>query len=244
MTIIRNVADERRKTANGDDKNYYDTVINQIDSLNTKLVPSIYVSSFCESGDELALWRGYCPHSSGYALGYNWNQDMDQQSVIAKCIYDDEQIVRCIEEELDKYLRMDTRETRKKYSNTNVPKNLPEYAWRSIAFVERMYYFSSAFKNKSFKEEREWRLIIIHPTYDLSKEKYRTGETMIIPYIEHSMLNNGELNIDEIVIEPTNHPIHAAHAIERYIVRFGTDGSQTKVNCNKVSLSKIPYRKV
>jgi hypothetical protein len=94
-------------------------------------------------------------------------------------------------------------------------------------------------KHPSFKEEKEWRLIspLINSFND--NVKFRTGKSMIIPYIEFSLADeNNKIDFEEIIIGPTPHLELSKMSTQLLLVKSGFDENDSK----KVKISKIPYR--
>ena len=59
------------------------SLINRFTFLN-----QVYTISFCENGDDLNLWRGYCPKEGGIAIGFNKDTVFPSNNVLLnKCNY-------------------------------------------------------------------------------------------------------------------------------------------------------------
>lgn len=244
MSVVRDVLKDRLTGASIEDKPYYEAVLKHLDLIDKLVVPSTYVSSFCEAEDELSLWRGYCPHNAGYAFGFDWGKDTDELSIITRCVYDDELKRGIVEEQLDLHSRSDATEVRQRYANSKVPKTLSDAEWRAIEFTEMFYILAPSFKHSSFKQEREWRLVVMQPLDFKQPEKFRSSDMMLIPYIEHSLLSRGVLQVEKIVVGPTAHPSAAAHAVERFLKSWAREERPFQIQCERVKLSGVPYRRV
>ena len=244
MSIVREVIEGRFPGANAADRPYYEAVLKNLDRMNKLVATNTYVSSFCEAEDELSLWRGYCPHNAGYAFGFDWRQDTDETSIITRCVYDNELKRGIVEEQLDTHSRSDVTEVRQRYANSKVPNTLSVAEWRAIAFTEMFYTLAPSFKHSSFKEEREWRLVVMQPSEFRQSERFRPSDTMLIPYLEHSLLFRRVLQVDKIVVGPTSHPYAAGHAIERFLHSWLREERPFQIQCKAVQLSRVPYRRV
>jgi len=244
MSIVRDVLADRLPGASVKDKPYYQAVLKHLDMIDKRVATNTYVSSFCEADDELSLWRGYCPHNSGYAFGFDWGKDTDETSVITRCVYDDELKRGIVEEQLDLYSQSDAIKVRQRYANSKVPKTLSDAEWRAIEFTETFYILAPSFKHSSFKEEREWRLAVMRPPDSKQPEKFRPSDTMLIPYVEHSLLSRGVLQVDKIVVGPTAHPFAAGHAVERFLKSWAREERPFQIQCEVLKLSGVPYRRV
>lgn len=127
---------------------------------------SIFVTCLCESGDLLSQWRGYAGAGYGYSLGFNTSplEKMASNSgfILGKCIYDpilQEEIIR---QTIDRIL--------------NDPNQEPTVHRFAIALK-----YGAFFKNASFSEEQEWRLIFFSPDKP-APIQFRKGKSMIIPH--------------------------------------------------------------
>lgn len=139
----------------------------------------VCIFSFSEKEDLLSQWRAYCP-KGGVSIGFSGdrikknkgdacNQDgtcVDNyndyilEAYIYKCIYEPEEQKKKINELFDFLLKH------------------TEFSLGGL-FSKMIQTFSYSFKHKSFKEEREWRLVYL-PEKD--KHKYRLKDSIPIPY--------------------------------------------------------------
>jgi hypothetical protein len=88
-------------------------------------------------------------------------------------------------------------------------------------------------KHPSFFEEREWRLIRIG---SLTKFRFRTGRSHLVPYIELPIgAGFGEGLIKEIVIGPSPHPHLDKSALEWFLNEQGAAGTSVRA-------SNVPFR--
>ena len=191
--IGANVSDNYKKTA--------------LDNFRSWIAPQnnqqyqAYVCSFSEDWNSLSQWRSYCKAGDGYAIGFYTkalNELAPSQgfSSLARCLYDElpqkTLIQSLLTTELDQ-LRPDTD-----------PKQF------GVSCLWRFLQIAPLIKNKGFEEEREWRLIAAlrpNPPPGLS---FRSGKSMLIPYIKFSLtatLNAGkaDLPVREVVIGPSPH---------------------------------------
>jgi hypothetical protein len=103
--------------------------------------------------------------------------------------------------------------------------------------LENAMHMALGFKNKSFKEEVEWRLISPHPKNGL---KYRRGQAGVIPYSE---IPFDRRCVAEIWLGPTLDHKMAQRTWESYLEQeYGSDhAGDPRV---PVHASKIPLRSV
>jgi hypothetical protein len=60
---------ERRDSSKSTEESIYLSEI--IDLANTRRLPSDFVASFSEEGDDLSQWRSYCPGEAGFSIGFS-----------------------------------------------------------------------------------------------------------------------------------------------------------------------------
>src|SRR5271157_3885449 len=101
-------------------------------------------------------------------------------------------------------------------------------------FYEELVKISSYIKDKSFRCEKECRIIYHREPKEV---KYREGKSMIVPYIEFPFIDGGLFPIGEIIVGPTPHPELSKLSIE-YIL------NTKKYEDVEVVISEIPYRTV
>jgi hypothetical protein len=194
---------------------------------------NIFAVCFCEDGDLLSQWRGYSGSSHGYSIAFDSESLMHVANLenfqIGRCIYDSETqwnvihegIVHCIENEVE---------------------------WSSTArrwgfhgpLAEILFKCGGFFKDASFKEEQEWR--IISPTILFNDERlgFRTGKSTIVPYYRLSILCEGVLPIRHVIVGPCPHMELARSAVTALMM---SSGDRRPLDRLEVALpSKIPFR--
>jgi len=199
---------------------------------------NVCVCSFSEESDSLSQWRAY-GGSSGFALGFsgevleaatqrlNWH--------LAPCIYEpDEQraLVRALVEEMveenlsGEPLGADPEEDDfLKRLGGNLRADLNKYAL--------------ILKDRSFKEEREWR-IISRPVF-CKRLDYREGRSLLVPYYKLPLCEGDQkLRLHEIVVGPTRDAERSKSSVtsllvSRRVVMQGIAGTN-------VRMSQVPYR--
>jgi hypothetical protein len=134
---------------------------------------NIFAICFCAKGDLLSQWRGYAS-GHGYALGFDTDALMQiadrAQFSLGRCIYDravqlsivDEAIERCLQQALP------------------FPS---EQRWGSHGpLADLLFRYGVFFKDASFREEDEWRLVSPTIYYHDENLNFRKGRSMITPY--------------------------------------------------------------
>ena len=191
---------------------------------------NIFAACFCKDGDLLSQWRGYAEAAGGCSIGFNSHALNEVASrddfTLAKCIYDTatqraivtEAIQHCVQEELAGSAQW----------GQHGP--LADILFRCGAF----------FKDSSFAEEHEWRLV--SPTIDFRHDRlsFRTGRSMITPYYKLPIRHDGQLPISHVIVGPCPHPDLAKSAVTALLMQRGLHGPLQGQQI--VVGSKIPFR--
>jgi len=192
------------------------------------LSSNFFLVSFCENGDLLSQWRGYSPNSDGISLRFNLQVIRTLPQVnLYKVIYDKEQQI-IITNLLFKLLN-DLME----YLEKTRTRSFLRYftLWISI-FTTTILLF----KDDSFSEEKEWRLIYNYDVVGNKKNiEYRIKNNYILPYIKIEKLNLINL-ISGITIGPSSN-----NQIIKESIKYFLD--MNNYDYLNIDFSKIPYRR-
>ena len=133
-----------------------------------------YVISFSEKKDDLNMWRAYGDNASGICIEFNSctlfetlieNHEKIKSMKWRKCIYDKQEQKDKIQSLLDS----------EKGSND----------LNSKSRFEKLLDFSTYFKDESFKDEHEWRIVVeLNTGENREAIKVRTGKNDFVPYYE------------------------------------------------------------
>jgi hypothetical protein len=193
---------------------------------------NIFALCFCENGDLLSQWRGYAGGSHGYSLGFD-SQKLKQVAsrkdfILGKCIYDvniqnyivNEAIELCVQDQL------------------SFP---PRMSWgRHGPLAEILFRCGAFFKNQSFAEEQEWRLVSPTTTFRDDQLAFRTGRLMITPYYALPIACEGILPLRHVVVGPCPHMDLAKSAVTSLLMQHGLLGA---LQGQQIAIgSKIPFR--
>jgi hypothetical protein len=233
--IIKNVIAKRNKGARGDTKKFYEAFhANEGMFSQTRF----FVTSLTENGNLLSQWRGYTPKGNGFSLGFSIRKLKEAlgkrgEFSLVRCIYkqieQEELVNRAIDLAIEEWKHRG--EPAQKIENASKIGIYPPVTLRVICS-----FMAPIFKNNTFSEEKEWRLVLTqnNPT----KVKFRSGESTITPYIEVNLLADPDkpdaMPLSEVIIGPTPHPGLAKAAVQTLL-----DSQCLRAS---VRLSNIPFR--
>ena len=184
---------------------------------------NIFAACFCESPDLLSQWRGYSQGSYGYAIGFRKQYITEiaqrQDFVFAKCIYS-----RVLQATIaDEIVQMSIDK-----DNVLDKEILQTTLSRCGAF----------FKDPSFSEEQEWRLVAYSESND--DVHVRPGKSSLLPYYEIPMTRRDAAFIDSVRIGPCPHPELAEAAVRKLLMRRNVM-SESNLRTNVIR-STVPFR--
>jgi Protein of unknown function (DUF2971) len=193
---------------------------------------NIFAACFCEGRDLLSQWRGYSGESQGYATGFDVPVLEDVAAKyrfrLGSCIYDrhlqsvivQEAIEHCLEDELA------------------VPQR-SQWSFRG-PMARLLFQYGVFFKEPSFAEEAEWRLVSAPVMYHQDELGFRAGRSMITPFFKLPVALDGTLPISRVTVGPCPHMELATSAVTMLLMRNGIKapalGQQVAIP------SQIPYR--
>jgi hypothetical protein len=194
---------------------------------------AIYVACFSEISDSLSQWRGYCPPSFGYRIGFDRVKldtvAEEQGFELKKCVYDRDEQTQTVSKWASKTIEAletgcPTNEDPDEYTYANSGMFLPNF----VAFAPYM-------KDPSFIDEREWRLVG-RVRGDDNRVTLRPGRSLLVPYVPITLNSTTALSpINDILVGPTPEPRLAINSLSLRLwknVRFH----------GGMSTSSVPYR--
>jgi hypothetical protein len=213
----------------------------------------IFVSSFSEQPDLLSQWRGYCPSGAGLCLG------VDAPALAAFCIKNGYQLHKCLYDPVEQNRKVHglVDECRTRFhSNTMAYEEyarlpFPAQALYSIDHNSRMTEGEGKpaadeaadwlcdqlanlvplFKNPSFQEEHEWRVVAALPPQPI---QFRLHSSYLAPYIELPIFAAGRAALREVIVGPNPNQSRCARSIKMALSRFGFHDTEVKT-------SKLPF---
>jgi hypothetical protein len=163
---------------------------------------STYLVSFSKEEDLLSQWRAYCPASGGVSISFHADelQNLSGVSRLVECEYDQSRQEDRLRPILDTALK-DSDDAR---ARAQCAKDLIRVA--------------PEFKDPSFREEKEWRLLIDSMDLNNPAVRYRPGPSMFVPYVALDIASpSGRLPLDHLILGPTPNPDLAWLSAWRYV---------------------------
>ncbi len=196
------------------------------------IAQDVFIACFCSEGDLLSQWRGYSGGAYGYSLGFT-SQGLVQMAlasnfIFGSCIYN-ANLQNAIAQDLIDYYKECVD------SGRSLDDTIAEFA-KSAGIC------GAFFKDESFKEEREWRLVSIPASRQIAH--FRAGKSMIAPYTKISIGCGSEPSIKHLFVGPCPHMRLSRASVLGLLRREGVSGrSETaQQNLPEVLASSIPFR--
>jgi hypothetical protein len=171
----------------------------------------VYICCFCEEDDILSQWRAYGGNGNGVSIQldlsefdrYTANQKFGVLS-IWKVVYEERKQQDTIKRAISNTFR--------DFQTTLPPIEIAQKAKDIIDF------FIPTFKDRGFREEKEWRMILVPSPSRNIKPLYRVSHDMLIPYYSfrdlvlitaqsQTELKVWKLPIRKVLIGPGRHKV-------------------------------------
>jgi hypothetical protein len=189
----------------------------------TELAEYTYVASFSAAGNLLSQWRGYCP-IGGFSIGF----DLQKLRGLSKELYSHGTLVElseCVYDENEKATTL-----AEIISESELHANDPDFLFGKISRI------APVFKDRSFCEEQEWRMVITLMNFKL---QFREGKTGTIPYYEVPLEQDSDVfPVTSITVGPTPNLSESLLAVELLLKKCHL------YDHVQVSDSGIPYRDI
>jgi len=225
---------------------FREVLLETISLLKKSEFKNYFITSFTSKADNLEQWRAYSKNGSGVSVGFNTKQKtsfphfmLGPVWMLHKVIYDDNVKCRILHLIIFKYFYEFKKDVQKNSKYIDVD----DYAQ---SLNQSLTHTFINFKHKSFKEEKEVRLVckVQDIQKDFYKKNYRIINNVIVPYVctYEIILNNKDgskfevdlLPITEIVVGPIINQEITIESIKNFINDLGYK--------DIVKNSKIPYR--
>jgi hypothetical protein len=147
----------------------------------------VFVASLTEMRDQLSQWRAYCPPAGGYAIGIPTRQLKAMAAVqgfyLTPCIYEHDLQYALVGEIIDFHVRRNRTPAREGQDLASV--------WKAAAsaFGQDVSRYGPMLKHRSFREEKEWRLVCTRVGVGDPRIIYRPGSGSVVPYCRFALAN-------------------------------------------------------
>jgi hypothetical protein len=196
---------------------------------------NVCVSSFSEDDDSLSQWRAYGGGKSCFAIGFSPDTLLDatqnQQWYLAPCIYEPSEqstLIRSLVEEV-----LEQSMVGRKTGETDREK---DYWERGASLGAYLHRYAPILKDRSFREEREWRIISKPLTCEEKLFDFREGSSLVIPYYKFPLEADGlAFRVHEVIVGPTSDEERSKRSVESFLIHQGLENVPVRV-------SSVPYR--
>lgn len=214
--------------------NKYKHIVDGYNDLVNKL--EYFTTSFSTESDNLTLWNNYAKgkNYTGYNIGFDKNklvEEMDKNNylpIFGSVIYDKNKQVKIIHAIFKKWNMLFERALKSKKTN--------EVKLFDILFelIDVLSIVSIFFKNPQFKNEHEYRIVIVNVFGTLNSKPTNIVEKngLFVPYLEY---NFSKESVKSINIGPTSDENIFYTSTNRMLLNFGYEDKE-------VFRSKIPLR--
>ena len=189
---------------------------------------SNHVCSFTEKGDQLSQWRGY---GKGGGVSFSFDEDdlnffcSEHSYGLLSCVYNIKEQKEHLEGLMDRYVVDYLKTIDSDESNAD----------KLLLFTKNLMDVAIKYKDNSFHEEVESRIICGNKkSMDLGIS-YRVNNSLIVPHVELPILGDDGIKIKKIVIGPNQSKELIKLSIEKLL-------KQKNIEFDEVLFSNIPYR--
>ena len=228
-SLTYSLISEKRRGASETQKAVLNGLVRTLDNIGRI---NTCVFSLSENGDLLSQWRGYCPADGGYSIGFDTAKlravAHANGLLLVRCEYDRDSQVEKLRGHLDaittQFEADVTRGMHVEYATTAARARL------ELLLME----LAPTFKDPSFAEEREWRLLTV--PQDFRTMRYRAAGNLVVPYATLTLASTpSEMPIVEVVVGPS---------LNQSLLRLGVMAYRASGRCAIASVreSSIPYR--
>ncbi|MEC3885512.1 DUF2971 domain-containing protein [Halobacillus sp. HZG1] len=232
LSICFKIIDELKKDVNENERKFLSSVGDSLDKDGSE----DFVISFCPNGDLLSQWRGYSRGEYGMSIGFNYKKlfsfttPRDNEYIFPQKVIYDPSIQRdIVKEVLDIGLK-------------NVKNSGLDLDFIPNQFARALKTLIPLFKDSSFSEEQEWRIVTTNYKESNGGHKvyFRVRENGILPFVKlplREQMKDDKVNlpIDRIIVGPSGSSKLTTESIEYFL-------KNKEYVETKVSKSQIPYR--
>lgn len=234
--------------------NFLHALIGEVDRFD-ETVYKAYVACFCRSDNLLSQWRAYGHRGGGYNLGFTFTSntvccDTPDQSgeesyvILRKMIYDIKKQKEIVTEYVSSIISCAKDAIKDFMNHDGVPA-----AWEYMAAMESVNVLCDlmlSFKNEVFREEDEWRMILVRqPEHKAHQLQFRENEKGLIPYFETYLIRKVDGNsffpLNSIKFGPMLDVSSTKSALRLFVTKEAVSKNNIKINPNAIRISGSGY---
>ena len=194
-----------------------------------------YVVCFCEADDLLSQWRGYGDRGGGFSIGFNPHAALNAvQTATPAC---EVSLVRVLYDESEQFTRIEkaydlVRSSLIRCAADKRSEDADEEAQvHAEAFLREAFLYAPFFKQQTFREEREWRIVVTgRIPHDLTR--FRPHPLGPVPYIEIPLTSrSNDSAVTSLRIGPRKD-----HALARRSLTLLLRGRHVEISSSEVTL--------
>jgi hypothetical protein len=233
----REIERERPPENRGDITRVVRDFLHRINYLNETGWFSIdaYVVCFCEAEDLLSQWRGYGDQGGGFSIGFNPRILLNAaETVTPNCEVSLGPILYCEREQstrIEKAYDLVRSSLMTCAAGKSVEDADPEAQVHAEAFLREVFLYAPFFKQQTFSEEREWRMVFTgRIPHDLTR--FRQHPLGPVPYIEIPLTHgSNDSAVTSLRIGPRKD-----HALAHRALTLLLRGRHVKISSSEVTL--------
>jgi hypothetical protein len=203
----------------------------------------VFVASFTARSDHVSQWERYSGRH-GYAIGFDSSSmsDLakDQGWIFLKMLYSRKQQQQALAAILAEiFSRVNSDFPIDSGLSVDEKREPSQQSLSKWAFDRAMslWLASLCFKDKSFAEEREWRLLIFAEDDELENIRFRSGRLGIIPYLTFTVQGaGGTWLIKELTVGTTNYVEDSEFAARLALREVDPLGDKVRIRHSTVPL--------
>lgn len=174
----------------------------------------LYITCFCEKGNLLSQWRGYGDQGGGFSIGFDLRSVPNTSLLLRKVVYSNTEKQQRIEAIIGRYQEWMKQYSSHYHSNEHLRAKFKSYLGLNL------FECALSFKDDSFSEEQEWRLIKIvklDQRSDLDAIQFRTNKNRMIPYINLTLGDHpSRLPVKQVYLGPNGDSNLAKKSLELF----------------------------
>lgn len=220
--VIKQVFTDKSSTLDEIDKNKINAFLDEVLGISSSA--HTFILSLSSGKDLLSQWRGYCPKTGGYALEFEIPDDsliFSEEFKLRPCIYEESK-------------KIDEASSLFERTRSHMLQDSPRKSTK-LRTLATIWSNIASFKHHGFQEEREYRVPIFHKKN--MPVKFRTRDSLIIPYIEIDLPHD---KLKSIIIGPCQDFDLAKKGLELFMGSI-SDNPLKSENITIIK-SDVPYR--